>query len=206
MVIGEPLLERLAEGVAATRRAADEMEAARELLLGFGIEPRIVGASAASSPNSLPAGSRTGARVHAMTRQQSGVRRPATAPGLVCGGGRPARPRRSGRAPAADRRSRARQRFSELGLAGFALKSHYTSTAERAQVVSALFSEVEVGTPNWAVGGMNASPSRSPRVRAPGSSGCRRSTRPRRRRGDRAEGRGQGSPVGTTSTSFEASD
>ena len=50
------------------------------------------------------------------------------------------------------------RRFSELGLAGFALKSHYTSTAERAQVVSALFSEVEVIgtlTLNWA-GGMNA--------------------------------------------------
>src|SRR3989304_6523193 len=29
-------------------------------------------------------------------------------------------------------------RFAELGLAGFALKSHYTSTAERAQIVSAL--------------------------------------------------------------------
>jgi hypothetical protein len=51
------------------------------------------------------------------------------------------------------------QRFSELGLAGFALKSHYTSTAERAQVVSALFEDVEVIgtlTLNWAVGGMNA--------------------------------------------------
>ncbi len=51
------------------------------------------------------------------------------------------------------------QRFSELGLAGFALKSHYTSTAERAQVVSALFPAVEVVgtlTLNWAVGGMNA--------------------------------------------------
>ena len=51
------------------------------------------------------------------------------------------------------------QRFSELGLAGFALKSHYTSTAERAQVVSALFPDVEVVgtlTLNWAVGGMNA--------------------------------------------------
>ena len=50
-------------------------------------------------------------------------------------------------------------RFAELGLAGFALKSHYTSTAERAQVVSALFPEVEVVgtlTLNWAVGGMNA--------------------------------------------------
>ena len=51
------------------------------------------------------------------------------------------------------------QRFVELGLAGFALKSHYTSTAERAQVVSALSEDVEVLgtlTLNWAVGGMNA--------------------------------------------------
>ena len=51
------------------------------------------------------------------------------------------------------------QRFVDLGLAGFALKSHYTSTAERAQVVSALFESVEVVgtlTLNWAVGGMNA--------------------------------------------------
>ena len=51
------------------------------------------------------------------------------------------------------------QRFAELGLAGFALKSHYTSTAERAQVVSALVPDVQVVgtlTLNWAVGGMNA--------------------------------------------------
>jgi hypothetical protein len=51
------------------------------------------------------------------------------------------------------------QRFAELGLAGFALKSHYTSTAERAQVVSKQVPEVDVVgtlTLNWAVGGMNA--------------------------------------------------
>ncbi|HEY7730201.1 MAG TPA: DUF6282 family protein [Gaiellaceae bacterium] len=50
-------------------------------------------------------------------------------------------------------------RFAELGLAGFALKSHYTSTAERARVVSALVPGVEaVGALalNQAVGGMNA--------------------------------------------------
>jgi Family of unknown function (DUF6282) len=50
-------------------------------------------------------------------------------------------------------------RFAELGLAGFALKSHYTSTAERAEIVSALVPEVEVLgtlTLNRAVGGMNA--------------------------------------------------
>jgi hypothetical protein len=51
------------------------------------------------------------------------------------------------------------RRFAELGLAGFALKSHYTSTAERAQVVSGLVPEIEVVgtlTLNWAVGGLNA--------------------------------------------------
>jgi hypothetical protein len=51
------------------------------------------------------------------------------------------------------------RRFAELGLAGFALKSHYTSTAERAQVVSAVVPDVEVVgtlTLNQAVGGMNA--------------------------------------------------
>lgn len=51
------------------------------------------------------------------------------------------------------------ERFAELGLAGFALKSHYTSTAERARVVSALFEDVVVAgtlTLNRAVGGMNA--------------------------------------------------
>jgi len=51
------------------------------------------------------------------------------------------------------------RRFSDVGLAGFALKSHYTSTAERAQVVSGLVPGIEVvGTIalNQAVGGMNA--------------------------------------------------
>jgi hypothetical protein len=51
------------------------------------------------------------------------------------------------------------RRFRELGLGGFALKSHYTSTAERASVVSALVPEVRVLGAlalNGAVGGMNA--------------------------------------------------
>jgi hypothetical protein len=50
------------------------------------------------------------------------------------------------------------RRFADVGLAGFALKSHYTSTAERAQIVSALEPGVEVVgtlTLNRAVGGMN---------------------------------------------------
>jgi Family of unknown function (DUF6282) len=50
------------------------------------------------------------------------------------------------------------RRFAEAGLAGFGLKSHYTSTAERAQVVSGLVPEVQaIGTLtlNQAVGGMN---------------------------------------------------
>jgi 3-hydroxyisobutyrate dehydrogenase-like beta-hydroxyacid dehydrogenase len=47
-VIGEPLLERLIEGSRrhAVRRV-DEMEAARELLLELGVEPRVAAASAA---------------------------------------------------------------------------------------------------------------------------------------------------------------
>jgi hypothetical protein len=50
-------------------------------------------------------------------------------------------------------------RCAEVGLAGFGLKSHYTSTAERAQIVSAAVPGVQaIGTItlNWAVGGMNA--------------------------------------------------
>ena len=49
-------------------------------------------------------------------------------------------------------------RFAEVGLAGFALKSHYTSTAERATVVSGISDVAVIGTLtlNQAVGGMNA--------------------------------------------------
>ena len=50
------------------------------------------------------------------------------------------------------------RRFVELRLAGFALKSHYTSTAERAQVVSGVVPGARaIGTLtlNQAVGGMN---------------------------------------------------
>jgi hypothetical protein len=49
-------------------------------------------------------------------------------------------------------------RFAELGMAGFLLKSHYTSTAERASVVSAAVPGVRVLgaiSLNRAVGGMN---------------------------------------------------
>jgi hypothetical protein len=51
------------------------------------------------------------------------------------------------------------RRCADLGLAGFALKSHYTSTAERAQVVTGVVPGVRVLgaiTLNQAVGGMNA--------------------------------------------------
>ncbi len=50
------------------------------------------------------------------------------------------------------------RRFLELGMAGFGLKSHYTSTAERASVVSAAVAPIKaLGTIvlNRAVGGMN---------------------------------------------------
>jgi hypothetical protein len=51
------------------------------------------------------------------------------------------------------------RRFSELGLAGFVLKSHYAPTAERASVVRAAVPGVEVMGAialNRSVGGMNA--------------------------------------------------
>jgi hypothetical protein len=50
------------------------------------------------------------------------------------------------------------ERFVELGLSGFALKSHYTSTAERAQVVERAVTGIDVIgtlTLNAAVGGLN---------------------------------------------------
>jgi uncharacterized protein DUF6282 len=50
------------------------------------------------------------------------------------------------------------RRFAELGMAGFLLKSHYTSTAERASVVSAAVPGVQVLGAivlNRAVGGLN---------------------------------------------------
>jgi hypothetical protein len=50
-------------------------------------------------------------------------------------------------------------RFADVGLAGFGLKSHYTSTAERARIVSTVVPGVRaIGTLtlNRAVGGMNA--------------------------------------------------
>ena len=50
-------------------------------------------------------------------------------------------------------------RCADVGLAGFGLKSHYTSTAERARIVSGVAPGVRaIGTItlNWAVGGMNA--------------------------------------------------
>jgi hypothetical protein len=50
------------------------------------------------------------------------------------------------------------QRFKDLGLAGFGLKSHYTSTAERARVVSEAVPGIHVLgaiTLNRSVGGLN---------------------------------------------------
>lgn len=48
--------------------------------------------------------------------------------------------------------------FEQRGMAGFVLKSHYVPTAERAEIVSALFPKVDVKgaiTLNGSVGGMN---------------------------------------------------
>jgi 3-hydroxyisobutyrate dehydrogenase-like beta-hydroxyacid dehydrogenase len=58
-VVGRPLLERLLEGSRAhAARRVDEMEAARELLLELGVEPRITGASMALLSELAQAGDR----------------------------------------------------------------------------------------------------------------------------------------------------
>ena len=71
------------------------------------------------------------------------------------------------------------QRFAEVGLAGFVLKSHYVSTAERAMVVRKVRPEVDVlgsVTLNGAMAGSTRPRWRSPAGRARGSSGCPRWT------------------------------
>ena len=136
-VIGEPLLERLLEGSRThAARRVDEMEAARDLLLELGIEPRIASASAAllaelARPRrdkvvamvTQPAEETHRASGHARSSQGAYDLHVHVAPDVP--------PRRIDDVTLA-------RRFAEVGLAGFALKSHYTSTAERAQVVSAL--------------------------------------------------------------------
>ena len=90
-VIGEPLRERLVEGSRRhALRRVDELEAARELLLELGVEPRVAAASAAVLGWTSP---RFGRDVAERTSARSRA-------GRV----RPARPRGSGRATAADRR------------------------------------------------------------------------------------------------------
>ena len=96
------------------------------------------------------------------------------------------------------------RRFAELGLGGFQLKSHYTSTAERAAVVRAAVPGVEVLGAialNRAVGGHEpASRSRSPRARARAPSGSRRSTPSTRAARRRSSRRGRGSRSGWSSS------
>ena len=70
------------------------------------------------------------------------------------------------------------ERFLELGLSGFALKSHYTSTAERAQVVERAVAGIDVVgtlTLNAAVGGPESAGRRD---RRPGGRPHRLAARP----------------------------
>ena len=60
-MIGGPLLERLDRGESpACRRRVDELEAARDLLLELGVEPRITVASAAVLAELAATARRTG--------------------------------------------------------------------------------------------------------------------------------------------------
>ena len=73
------------------------------------------------------------------------------------------------------------RRFQELGMAGFVLKSHYGSTAERASRRAQRPSRASTCSGRSRSTGRSAastrSRSRSPRARAPGPCGCRPSTR-----------------------------
>ena len=150
-------------------RRVDEMEAARDLLLELGVEPRIATASVALLAELAESEGAIGS--WPMTTQpaaETPTERPSA--GCSCRARTTCTSTSLRTCLAADRRpSTLARRFAELGLAGFALKSHYTSTAERAQVVSARRAGASqvVGTLtlNWAVGGMNAARRRDRRAR-----------------------------------------
>ena len=176
---------------ASTRRArVDEMEAARDLLLDP--RDRAAGRDGERGRASCAGGCsavRAGGKVATMVTQPAEEVRPSErGPRARAGRVRPARPHRARRAAAADRRRRRSPAASPSSvLAGFALKSHYTSTAERAQVVSAVVPDVEVVgtlTLNRAVGGMNAARGGDRRARG----------RPHRLDADRRLARGDGRP------------
>ena len=110
------------------------MEAARDLVLELGVEPRIASASMALLAEL--AGSR-GRNVVAMAAAPAEEMRPSERARTLVRGAYDLHvhvdpdviPRRIDDVALA-------RRFADVGLAGFALKSHYTSTAERAQIVS----------------------------------------------------------------------
>ena len=153
-VIGRPLLDRLVEGSRThAARRVDEMEAASALLRELGVEPRIAAASAAL----LADLSDTAVRVRTMATATE--MRPSERARELVRGAFDLHVHIAPDVPARiiDDVSLA-HRFAEVGLAGFGLKSHYTSTAERARVVSGVADGVRaIGTItlNWAVGGMN---------------------------------------------------
>ena len=156
-LIGRPFLERALEGSRKhAARRVDEMEAARDLLArarGRAADrDRERGAARRARDDRGSIGSKR------WRRRQPSRRRPTERARTLVRGAYDLHvhiapdvpPRRI------DDVSLAR-RFAEFGLAGFGLKSHYTSTAERAQVVSAVTGVEVVGTLtlNQAVGGMN---------------------------------------------------
>ena len=132
-VIGEPLLDRLLEGSRAhAARRVDEMEAAREPCCSSS------GSSRGSRPRARPA--------RRLSRREALRSRRWLTPPRSCPSDR-ARTLVRGAydlhvhvAPDVPARRiddvTLAHRCAEVGLAGFGLKSHYTSTAERAQIVS----------------------------------------------------------------------
>ena len=202
-VIGEPLLERLVEG--SRRHAArrvDEMEAARELLLELGVEPRVAAASASVLAElAAPAGRRALGCGSLTTQQAVGTSPSDRARALVQRRVRPARPRGSGRASAADRRP-SRSHSASPSSGSRASPSSRTTRPPPSARRSSRRSFPEVRGRRHADpqlgGGRHERPRRRDR-RARGRAD-RLDAHGRLARGDggqdRAEGRGQGSAVG----------
>ena len=133
-------------------RRVDEMDAARDLLLELGVEPRdhLCERRLALSSSREQEGVRV---EHDGDAHRSEVR-PSERARLVVEG---AYDLHIHVAPDVPRRRiddvALAQRFAEVGLAGFGLKSHYTSTAERAQIVSAAVPGVRaIGTLSCSTG------------------------------------------------------
>ena len=200
-MIGEPFLERALEGSRKhAARRVDEMDAARDLLVELGVEPRVAAASAAQLASELAARER---RVEPMTTQHAVGTRRASGRARSCRAGTTSTSTSLRTCPSegsTTARSRAASRSSGSRASPSSRTTRRPPSARRSSRRSSPRCEV-LGTLtlNWAVGGMNALAVEiaaregarivwMPTVDSPAETAGR----------TRAEGGRQGSPVGAT--------